>query len=426
MRRMLVRFGLSGLLGTTLALGSAFPWMGGALETRSEVSPGLVFTAPDHHDLSAFTPTSLSLDLKAITPGLGATPAVLTLLPRGSAQQLRQGTAPLTWTLKPARAGVYSILHPSLDVRLDAPLSLNPAVPAAGPDVPRQRYLHVGDTGDYRHAGKAVDAAFLQSHVLTLVKLEPQRAVFSAEGLGEVVRAGNTAQGFPDLAAVVEDLELQQLRRQYVGRPIWAYGGLKGTCRPNPGTSIGFDAPMKSRLSIRNILRLAAPMRLNVNGGAGDDVGRGADVTALTPLMFLIAASPEIHVGGTFSSSVITPPGAVPPTAEEMMAAFFAALDSPQTCGETYVLPLPDTWAVPRVFSLTPPGADVPSEAPEDAKGLTRLQYAWLSGFPSASYGTVQELMAASTWSYRNIPFPATVTFGQNGRVQQVDVPRLP
>lgn len=426
MRRMLVGFGLTGLLGTTLALGSVFPWKGGALEIRPEVAPGLVFTAPDHYDLSSFTPTPLSLDLKSITPGLGTSPAVLTLLPRGSAQQLRQGTVPLTWTLKPARAGVYGIFHPSLDVRFDAPLSLNPTVPAPGPAVPGQRYLHVGDTGDYRHAGKAVDTTFLQSHILTLVKLEPERSVFSAEGLGEVVRAGNPGPGFPDLSAVVEDPEVQQLRRQYVGHPVWAYGGLRGTCQPNPGTSVGFDAPLKSRLSIRNILRLASPMRLNANGGAGNDVGEGADVTVLTPLVFLIASSPEIHVGGTFSSSVITPPGEVPPTADEMIADFFAALDTPQSCGDTYLLPLADTWAVPRVFSLTAPGADVPDKVPEDVVGLSRLQYTWLFGAPSASYGSMQELMAASTWSYRNIPFSATVTFGQNGRVNHIDVPELP
>ncbi len=424
MRTLLV--GLTGLLGTALALGSPFPWQAGILETRPEVSSALVFTAVDHRDLSPFTPSSLNLDVKAVTPGLGATAAVLTLRPRGSARPLPQGTVPLTWTLNPARAGVYSILHPALDVRLDAPLSLNPAVPLAGPDAPGQQYLHVGSTGDYQHAGKAVDAAFLHSHVLTLKRLEPQRAVFSAEGLGEVIRPGNPDRGFPDLAPVIEDPDVQQLRRQYVGHPVWAFGGLSGSCQPQRGTSVGFDAPVKSRLSIRNILRLAAPMRLNVNGGPGDDVGQGADVTALTPLMVLIAASPEIKVGGTFVSTSITPPGEPAPSAEEIMAAFFETVDSPQTCGETYTLPLADTWAVSRVFSLTPPGPDVPSEAPEEVVGLSRSQYLWLFGAPNASYGSMQEVMTTSKWAYRNIPFPATVTFGQNGRVKVVDVPRLP
>ncbi len=35
-------------------------------------------------------------------------------------------------------------------------------------------------------------------------------------------------------------------------------------------------------------------------------------------------------------------------------------------------------------------------------------------------------MMHQSTWAYRNIPQPATVTFSKDGRVANVDVPNLP
>jgi hypothetical protein len=58
--------------------------------------------------------------------------------------------------------------------------------------------------------------------------------------------------------------------------------------------------------------------------------------------------------------------------------------------------------------------------------GLTRRQYAWLKGYPSATFGTLPRLHKLRRWRYANISFPITVTFDREGRVVAREVPQLP
>ena len=326
---------------------------------------------------------------------------------------------PLALRLNNVTAGVYALAG-TPSTLLTFPLALNPQVAQVPPVHPGQRYLRTGSGGHYTHNGTEVSFAFLTSHILTLVKLEAQRAVFRADGLGEIIRQGDTRTGFPELAPLADDPALEQLRRQYVGQPIWAYGGLSGTCHPDAESGVGFEAPFRTAVHIRDLVRVAQPTLLNANGGESDEVTRGADVIALTPLVVLIAASPDIELGGSFSASSS---GDTPFSPDDFFKQLHTATDG---CGDTYTRMLPDTWALERVFSRTPPGKSVPDDMPQDFHTLTRLQYAWLNGLPSVTYGTLKELLAQPTWAYRNIPFAATVTFGKNGLVQNIDVPSLP
>lgn len=412
--------GLLGLLGGTLAIGTPFPWGSGTITLNASTAFTMVFSAETHLDPLTAAPSPVVIKMRPVTPALGANQATLTLTPQQPVQDGHQVRMPIKANLQSTRAGVYTPVDAAgLNFLGVTPLAFNPAVPMPGPDRPGQRYLRFGTEGDYRHEGEVPPYPTLRSHVLTLVRMDGRQAVFNVDGLGEVVRKGDPRAGFPDLAPLVEDPDLSALRRKYVGVPVWAYGGLKTDCLTSPQTDLGFHAPLRSPLKIRDILRVATPIRLNVNEADGDDVGDGASVTALTPLVVLVASSPDFTTGGSFSS--VTSEG------EGNDDALLALQDDgTEPCGDTFVLRLADTWALPRVFSLTPPGRDIPTEIPDNLKTLNRQQYAWLFGFPSASYGTVQELMASTTWNYLNIPFSASVTFDKAGRVKAIQVPRLP
>jgi len=401
------------LLGGTIAIATPFPWGSGTVTLNTSTVFPMVFSAETHLAPLTTAPTPVVIRMRPVTPALGTSQAVLTLTPQRPVQDGNQVSMLLKANLQSTRAGVYTPVDAAgLNFLGVTPLAVNPAVPTPGPDRPGQRYLRFGPEGDYRHEGKVPPYPSLRSHVLTLVRMDARQAVFNVDGLGEVVRKGDPRTGFPDLAPLVEDPDLPALRRRYVSVPVWAYGGLNTDCLTNPQTDIGFNAPMKRPLKIRDILRVTTSMRLNVNEGDGDDVGDGGGVTALTPLIVLVASNPDFKAKGNLSSAF---EGNVK-NADSVTA----------TCGDTFVLRLADSWALPRVFSLTAPGRDVPAAAPNTLKTLNRQQYAWLFGFPSASYGTVQELMASTTWKYLNIPFSATVTFGRTGQVHDIQVPSLP
>lgn len=317
------------------------------------------------------------------------------------------------------------------DLPFAPPLALHPGLPAPGPLQPGTAYLHLGDGNGYLMAGKPVADTALKFQVLTVKSLTADRVTFGVSGGGTVTRS-RTANGvYPELAPLLDDPEVRQLQRRYEGRSVWAYGGLSGSCSPKTGVSVGVGADVRSPLKVWRVLRLAQPLFLNAGGGFGDDVGHGADSIALTPLVVLVSSGPLQGTGSVAASLPAEPPrpGEHPGTPDdssvETLIGWVQTLGTPELCGPHFPAFLPDTWALERVFSLTPPPADLPREG-TPAQGMTRLNYAWRAGFPGADWGTRDELLGKAAWHYRNIPFPSTVSFDAGGRVTDIEVPRLP
>lgn len=368
--------------------------------------------------------------LLPVTPDLGRVGGVLRLRAGTSLTHSPYGDElPLTSAVEVPQAGVYAAGPAATGERviLEAPLAVNPSVPAP-PALPQvgQAFLRLDGAGEgavYRQSGNPLAYPVLNGRLLRLTRLEGDRAVFDVEGVGEVVREGAPGSGFDDLAPLVEDPDLKVLRARHEGKRVWGYGGLRGTCSPSPQTAVGWGGPPSASARVRHVFRLARPLNLNAQGGPGGDAARGADTLALTPLVFVLDQPQGVEVGGSVSASGADVPD---PGDSDAFAAWLGQITTPASCGDAYTVYLPDTWAVERVFSLTAPSSAVPDPRPDDPRGLTRWQYAWLVGFPDASYGTRDTLLRARQWQYRNIPFPATVTFGPDGRVTDVDVPSLP
>lgn len=410
---------------------TAAPWSQGFIQAGSSAARPLALILRGGVDPSTpliFPPRRFPL--LPVTPDLGRAGGALSLRAGDSPTPSPAGPElPLASRIEVPAAGVYTVGPAETGERLflEAPLAVNPSVPAP-PGVLRvgQTFLRLEGAGAgiiYRRAGQPLAYPSLNGRTLRLKRLEPDQTVFDVEGIGEVVRAGSRASDFPDLVPLVEDRDLAGLRARYEGKRVWGYGGLRGSCSPSPQTAVGWGGPPTASARVRHVLRPTRPLNLNAQGGPGGDAAQGADTLALTPLVFVLDQAQGVEVGGSISTSA---PDVPDPGDSDAFAAWLGQVTSPASCGDAYTIYLPDTWAVERVFSLTPPGAAVPDPRPDDPRGLTRWQYAWLAGFPDASYGTRDTLLRASKWEYRNIPFPATVTFGPDGRVTDVDVPRLP
>ncbi|AFD27603.1 hypothetical protein [Deinococcus gobiensis] len=397
--------------------GAPFPWSGGYPD------PGTTFAQP-----LQFVPFT---NQPAPPPqGWSRAPLTLTAHPIWSAQPLadlqaqltpgptwlqdKSWRAPLALRLNTPTSAVVQLVREGKN--LGNPLAINPAVQVPATFGPGQTFLRLDNTTEYRRQGQSLPPSQLAGRVLTLVRTAGEKATFSVPGLGEVERLGRAGDGFPDLAPLVADPALAALKRTYEGKEVWGYGGLGSQCDVSKDASMGVNVPLCQGVRVLQVARLGKPLFLNAQGSFGDDVGRGADAIALTPLVFLLDSTP-FQSNGSFSSSA--------PFEEEDTSWLEQATD-PGNCGVAVPIYLPDTWTVQRVFSLTPPSDQVPQDRPEDPHGLTRWQYAWLAGFPSSMFGTVSELLKTPEWKYRNIPFPATVSFDAQGRVQEVRVPRLP
>ena len=85
-----------------------------------------------------------------------------------------------------------------------------------------------------------------------------------------------------------------------------------------------------------------------------------------------------------------------------------------------------DAWQLHTVLSPNPPLKLPRVHNVNNYLSLTRTQYAWLQGYPSATFGKLPRLLELRLWKYANIPFPITVTFGWGGKVVGQDVPRPP
>lgn len=408
------------LLASLLAFapaGAPFPWAGGYLDLGTTFAHPFEFTPFNNQPApppQGWSRAPLTLTAHPIWSAQPLADLQAQLTPGPTRPEGKSWRAPLALRLNTPTSAVVQFVREGKN--LGSPLAINPAVQVPATFAPGQTFLRLDTTAEYRLQGQSLPPSQLAGRVLTLVQTAGEKATFSVPGLGEVERLGRAGDGFPDLAPLAADPTLAALKRTYEGKEIWGYGGLKGTCDVSTQASMGVRVPLRQGVRVLQVARLGKPLFLNAQGSFGDDVGRGADAVALTPLVFLLDSTP-FQSNGSFSSSA--------PFEEEDTSWLEQATD-PGNCGGAVPIYLPDTWAVQRVFSLTPPSDQVPQNRPEDPHGLTRWQYAWLAGFPSSMFGTVSELLKAPEWKYRNIPFPATVSFDAQGWVQEVRVPRLP
>ncbi|WP_424949933.1 hypothetical protein [Deinococcus sp.] len=433
---------LAVLLGPLLsaATPSAFPWTRGYLDVGRSLDQPLLFmedaeqpNPPAQGWSRAPLPVMVSSVWRAGAAGIRKA-ELLPGVPESLGQswrvpvglRLSGSDRPAVFKLTGAGRGTVTVaVHPGLKVLATVR--------------PGQEFLRLDLNAVYRHSGKVLDAPALAGRVLKLLRLESDRAVFRAEGLGEVERMGNPAQGFPDLAPLIVDPDLTALKRQYQGHTVWGYGGLHANCFLDQNSSIGKGVGLETGVTVRRVIRLGKPLLLNVQGGYGHDLGDEGDVLALTPLVFLLDAKPFDSTGDLGFSSISTADQAAPllgaadappPGPEETDIQRLMELSNrPDICGLSVPYALIDTWAVTRVFSLTPPSRELlklRQNLPKDALGLTRWQYAWLSGFPTIDTGTVGELLKLGVWQYKNIPSPATVSFDSAGNVSHVEIPNLP
>ncbi|QLG13379.1 hypothetical protein HLB42_20105 (plasmid) [Deinococcus sp. D7000] len=358
-------------------------------------------------------------------------PPVRAVLTPGPAAPLGQGwQAPVALTLNATAPAVVEVLgqpvavHPGLTV---------PAVQVG------QSFLRVDLDAVYRQGGRVLTVPELAGRVLTLKRQDANQATFMVDGLGEVQRDGDPKTGFPDLAPLIDDPELETLKRTYEGQLVWGYGGLHAACFPLPQAQVGVAVSRTQGVRVRRVARLGKTMQLNVQGGYDGGVGQGADALALTPLVFLLDpalfesdGTLSFSSGGTAEPPQPRPVPAPPPST---VLAQIAQGNRPGVCGQGVAMYLMDTWAVTRVFSRTPPDAEglgVPLNrgpgiaAPPNVPGLTRWEYAWSAGFPSSTFGDLNDVLRLSKWEYRSIPFPIKVSFDAQGRVSQVDVSTLP
>lgn len=328
----------------------------------------------------------------------------------------RQGI-PLTFRTN-APAGVYRT-----DLRLpdglhvaSLTLALNPQVKRPDALKPGTQFLHLGGDGGYTRSGQPLTHAALQGRLFTLQAVTASGATFQVEGVsGEVQWRGQPGDAFPALFPVAPDPTLDIFRKTLVGRPVWAYGGLNVSCRMTANSTVTFQADLREPLRIKRILRLTRPVWAGAQRYLGLDNG-GADLIAFTPIVVQVERPAGARVVSGSSSG---------PEARNAPGRLFDDARTSPLC-QTMNLVLADTWSLPRTFSAAPPSGRVPLDAPASPEGLDRWQYAWLFGFPSATYGPREELLKLRTWQYINIPFPATVSFDERGKVTQVQVPRLP
>lgn len=321
---------------------------------------------------------------------------------------------PLSFT-SDAPAGVYRMNvslpggHP-----LYAPVvALNPGVQARDPRQVGQTFVHLGGNAVFRQGAKELGHAPLIGKLFTLKSVTESGATFSVEGIGNVTWTGDWNGNFPGLMPVVDDSSLDIFRKTLIGQPVWMYGGLNVYCRVTPSTSANLEQSYREPMRVKRILRLTRPQWSGAQRYLGLDNG-GADLIAFTPVL--------VQLERPRTARVVSASGAGDPAKNGMNSIFKDALTTP-AC-QTLNLILADTWSLPRTFSATAPSRRVPVE-PKEVKGLDRWQYAWLKGFPSASYGPREELLKLNQWQYINIPFPITVTF-TNGKVSEVVEPRLP
>lgn len=421
------------LLGSAAAAPAPFPWSQGYLDPGRSFAQPLLYMQ-DYRQAGppadGWSRAPLSVTLSSVWPAEPAGVEKAELLP-GVPEPIGQSWRVPVGLRLPGTLTRPAVLHLSGPARLGMTLAVHAGLSVPTTFQPGQDFLRTDLDVVYRRNGHALDVPALAGRILTLRRLEAGRVLFNAEGLGEVERLGDPAAGFPDLSPLIADPDLAALKRRYEGHTVWGYGGLHTPCFPDANGSVGKGVAFTQGVTVRRVARLGKPSFLNVQGGAGDDVGHGADALALTPLVFLLDARPFASTGD-FGFSSSGPAGVAAPDPDPANAdlqRFMELANRPDLCGLNVPYTLMDTWAAERVFSLTPPSQELLTlsrNLPPDGRGLPRWQYAWLNGFPSSTFGGLGDVLKLPMWQYRNIPFASTVSFGQDGRVNGVQVPRLP
>ncbi|WP_424949935.1 hypothetical protein [Deinococcus sp.] len=432
----------SKLLTAALLLGplasaapAAFPWAQGHLDPGRSFARPLLFTQDQQKagpPVPGWSRVPLPVRASGVWPAQSLGVVKAELLP-GVPEPLGQSwRVPVGLRLGTLRRP--SVLQLSGLGRLSAALAVHPGLSVPATFEPGQEFLRTDFGVVYRQKGSVLDVPALAGRVLTLRRLEGETALFGAEGLGEVERVGNPAQGFPDLAPLIADPQLAALKRRYEGHTVWGYGGLHTRCALDQSFSADRIAPLGTAVRVRRVLRLGQPMLLNVQGGPGQgEITSGADAVTLTPLVFLLDAAPFRVVGdfgGAYTGSALSDILSPSQIRERATLAFMTRqARRPDLCGLSVPYALMDTWAVTRVFSLTPPSRELltlSTNLPPDGRSLTRWQYAWLHGFPSSTFASLSELLKLAVWHYRNVPAEITVRFSPAGHVTDVKVPSLP
>ena len=385
------------------------------------------------------TPLTVSLDsvtarLAPVTPDLGRVayadlvfaphvPTHVTLPPSCA-------DMPVTFRLEThAPRGVYALESdlpggsvwenpPGFDPVIDYPLAHTPGLSI--PEVYRtgQRFLSLGAARGYRYDGRPLRHRGSYGSLFTLTGYRNETACFRVEGLARPVTLRTALRSrFPGLAPLLHDPSLPALRHSYTKKRTWAYGGFELSCAYGPETRIAFAGPPRASLRVRRILRVAWPVNLspaNKEGRGGYSPDSPGDFMVGTPLVV------QFEKSGRLAFSSASGGGNLDTLIADASDASLLRRCPPLT---EFVA---DPWQLHTVLSPKPPPNLPRVENVNDYLGLTRAQYAWLQGYPSATFGKRPRLLELRRWKYANIPFPITVTFGRGGRVVVQDVPRLP
>lgn len=307
---------------------------------------------------------------------------------------------------------------PGFDPVIDYPLAHAPHLRVPETYRRGQRFLSLGAVRGYRHNGRPLGYHEGHGRLFTLTGYRGGTARFKAEGLARAVTLRTSSRSrFPGLAPLLHDPALAGLRRAYVGKRAWAYGGFELSCAYGPGTRLTFSGPPRAPLRVRRVWRVAWPVGLSLAGTAGAggyNPASPGDLTVATPLVVQFEKSARLAFSSAYGGGNL----------DAVLAdASDAALLRRCPPLSEFVA---DAWQLPTVLSLKPP-PELPRVRDEASYlGLTHSQYAWLVGYPTATFGKLPQLLELRRWQYASIPFPITVTFDRRGRVVVRDVPRLP
>jgi len=321
------------------------------------------------------------------------------------------------------------------EVRVIPPLSPPPAKPALVPGQPFLFTLADPATGrtpsyDYIRAdGRPFPWGEAVLRVWTLQRMErhgqePAVLWFAVEGGPGLVRleqADPTPHNLPYLSPLVEDADLQRLRRRFEGKRVWAYGGGSAVC---PETDRGNVSRIQwlatTPATIRRVYRIAAPFEMN----RGPYVLYGAETAstfeAERPFVVLLTPPEKAYLHGYSRGNTSWSMGArdirqLPDVSRPASyVAAFTLFGDAETLERTYSLSGP--------FDLHPEWSKNERAMVEGGAldlGMTKDMVAWSYGWPMIE-GTPAELRRRNVWPYDSIgPYHLLVTF-KGGRMDGI------
>jgi len=257
-------------------------------------------------------------------------------------------------------------------------------------------------------SGVHIQAGSVLGRIVTLEQINRESMQFHVEGIDASLYLARAADALsiPGLYPLIDDNSVRQLRVKYLGRQVWAYGGLYVY-----GANSG--GPTGDALKITGLYRArgyAPELAIGSPGSwAASALDRVSGFVALDPIVIRFQTPAALTMQGWFVQSV------------------------PDTAVLYWVLS--DAWDFERSFSLVPISRAHPdwSRATIDAIesrhveiGMSKDMIAWMFGYPSV-YGTIGQVQKLDMWRYDEVaPFRYTVFF-RKGTVVKYDAPgRLP